>query len=821
MCVDTLVLSCGISQRFSVLSLVYVSCLCLSVLFQVAEAFSAMSEESPASYATKANDTAMVESRKKDLDRANEFSSSVMDYFTLWQNTVTARINADYKMTDQLRRDADHYTDKVTSLKTQIDKLQSQAKPVPQDKTEKLQRNEQKHQEAVGAYHRSAKHLILVMEELVDRSWRDLHPLILKLLQFDLDHHFDESESLRDLQRAVDDLHHLQEDNQIPPDNRFNDIQKAKPHELTTGAPSTRDRVPQPYATSNEPNKYENVARRSPQSSPKGNNHKKNNRNRDRDDEDDHRPAMPQAPPPVYRDNDDDDDDDDDRHNSYTADDAPSSPWPPKKEQASSSPWPEDEAPSYERPYDEQRPHVLPDRDPQPYDIKMTPDSPDSSFHDPDDGPPPAMATSSDSDDRTAQPYSNNNNNDNGYSMYDIDGDDDDDDFQNRNNDYDNTPNDYDNQYDNDNNNNGQAYNHDNNPRYSNEREYDEDSFNSGSGNDDHADRRHNDYDDNNGHDNWQGFGNNDNDGQDYDNGDNGQGFGHDNGFDNHGFGNNNTNGFDNDGQGFGNNNDGFDNDFGPDEEGGAARNMGHESSESGPGRMPWRPPRASGKGTKRSDGDSPGKTSHEEYEAADPEKWKVTKETFSGGFAYVTLGETEERLGSIKKGKKEFKKNPEKYSVMVYQTDMLDWPLEHQRYNYVHRAGTKGYVPTGTGQGHMTVLTQTYERLPPMENNDLPMEFRDEYTDHMSHRGYRLHSDKNKPLLPGRGMGVGDAPDLKIIGDVDPSDIHQGSVGNCWLLSGISCLAEFDGAVKHLFRKTERLHERPLPEPNQYIITL
>ena len=70
--------------------------------------------------------------------------------------------------------------------------------------------------------------------------------------------------------------------------------------------------------------------------------------------------------------------------------------------------------------------------------------------------------------------------------------------------------------------------------------------------------------------------------------------------------------------------------------------------------------------------------------------------------------------------------------------------------------------------------------------------------------------------------MGIGDTPNLKIIGDVDPSDIHQGYVNNCWLLSGISALAEFDGAVKRLFRKTKNLHRMPRSDqPNMYTITL
>jgi len=90
-----------------------------------------------------------------------------------------------------------------------------------------------------------------------------------------------------------------------------------------------------------------------------------------------------------------------------------------------------------------------------------------------------------------------------------------------------------------------------------------------------------------------------------------------------------------------------------------------------------------------------------------------------------------------------------------------------------------------------------------------------------MSYAGYALHHERNPPLSPGRGMGVADVPSLKIIGDIDPSDVVQGSVGDCWLLSAISSLAEFDGAVEHLFRKTDDLANRPYDGPNTYTITL
>ena len=47
--------------------------------------------------------------------------------------------------------------------------------------------------------------------------------------------------------------------------------------------------------------------------------------------------------------------------------------------------------------------------------------------------------------------------------------------------------------------------------------------------------------------------------------------------------------------------------------------------------------------------------------------------------------------------------------------------------------------------------------------------------------------------------------------------------MGNCWLLSAISGLAEFDGALKKLFRKTKYLDKMPFDDGrvNFYTISL
>ncbi|CAK9017147.1 Calpain-2 catalytic subunit (Calcium-activated neutral proteinase 2) (CANP 2) (Calpain M-type) (Calpain-2 large subunit) (Millimolar-calpain) (M-calpain) [Durusdinium trenchii] len=200
------------------------------------------------------------------------------------------------------------------------------------------------------------------------------------------------------------------------------------------------------------------------------------------------------------------------------------------------------------------------------------------------------------------------------------------------------------------------------------------------------------------------------------------------------------------------------------------------------------------------------------DWSQAKQHKWQFDALNGPGQYTYKKPPKINKVTGPISEGINKVKKNPQLYLGILFQTDMKGWPEDQQRYDLVLRNGS-GYQFVA-GQAHFTFIQANYRALKPY--NEISLE-PDQYTDKMSYGGYRC----GKPLHPGRGQGLCDLPNIKLIGDVHPDDVAQGGVGDCWLLCAASALSEFHGAVRKVFRKTPYLERLPLDEPQLYTVTL
>ncbi|KAL3811679.1 hypothetical protein ACHAXA_010318 [Cyclostephanos tholiformis] len=127
----------------------------------------------------------------------DKYTEHILNYATEWERILTTRITGHLKQSETLRVDLDHYAKKVEDLHKSINKTMTKGKIVGDENVDKLKRNEAKLAQARQEYDRFVNDLCGLMEEVMLRGWKDLHPLLVKMAQFDTTLSNEESTLLR------------------------------------------------------------------------------------------------------------------------------------------------------------------------------------------------------------------------------------------------------------------------------------------------------------------------------------------------------------------------------------------------------------------------------------------------------------------------------------------------------------------------------------------------------------------------------------------------------------------------------------------------
>jgi len=163
----------------------------------------------------------------------------IVNYAIEWERVVNERVIIGLKKVTDLRREMDHYEMKVGSLRNSANSTMSRGKMVDPKVTEKLRRNETKFYDSRQSYDEFSSEFFRLIDEVCINSWKDLHPLVIKMTQFDSTVVTEEYNSFRQLDSVLNKLKSYGERFHLNPQARLKEIQTQSSDILCGQGPSS------------------------------------------------------------------------------------------------------------------------------------------------------------------------------------------------------------------------------------------------------------------------------------------------------------------------------------------------------------------------------------------------------------------------------------------------------------------------------------------------------------------------------------------------------------------------------------------------------
>lgn len=175
------------------------------------------------------------EAYKETLSKLTEHSD-IVEYVEKWESTIKKRVQSDYASYCKDRTSLNHYAKKLDSLIEEDLKAKEKNKPVKGKQIDKLERNQVKFESAQEIHDKAGESLLLLMEEVTLRSWRDAFPLLRKSIQYEGDFAAINQKHMAHLDRSLDLLDIIGQKESISPVGRLEEIEKFDPRKFYSGS---------------------------------------------------------------------------------------------------------------------------------------------------------------------------------------------------------------------------------------------------------------------------------------------------------------------------------------------------------------------------------------------------------------------------------------------------------------------------------------------------------------------------------------------------------------------------------------------------------
>jgi hypothetical protein len=117
---------------------------------------------------------------------AQQYQKKIIYYAIEWEQIVTTRVDEDMKKNKVLQDYLNHYQNKVDTLRKKVNTAESKGKESPAKLSEQLTRNEDKLKDSWQAHEESASTLCNLLDEITTGGWKDLYPLVIAALQWEV-----------------------------------------------------------------------------------------------------------------------------------------------------------------------------------------------------------------------------------------------------------------------------------------------------------------------------------------------------------------------------------------------------------------------------------------------------------------------------------------------------------------------------------------------------------------------------------------------------------------------------------------------------------